>query len=249
MGLIVNIPNCKIRISLCSIFRIFFLGIFACANGSGLKYLSSDILSAILYHVSDILLGFEPWLDINNTCQYPMRKPRIDIQDFDSIFSLNAQSLHDFREYTGTYGSEFVPNFIYLGLEVNDNTTNLVITLGRFGGKMFPANDNDSFYIVITWPDEIRESFTYNNNLTIPILSRFYRKNSVVDYLEIDGAVNVRYKKILTSDNEENQSVSGNTTINAQNILHSYGERLSTKFGILHILTLCTINCIWKNKI
>ena len=165
-------------------------------NGPGRQSLSSDALFAILYHVSDHLLGYSPWLDTTNTCYFPVRTQSADVHTTDfATVNNKTKNLQSLQEYTGTYGNVFVPVLMYIYTKMFGNSAKLLLTMGRFRGEMVPAGEEDCFYIEITWPWEMRESFTDTNNVTMAISSQFHRHEAAIDSLTIDGAVNIRYKK------------------------------------------------------
>ena len=173
-----------------------FPGISVSVNGPGRQSLSSDALFAILYHVSDHLLGYSPWLDTTNTCYFPVRTQSADAHTTHfATVNNKTKSLQSLQEYTGTYGNVFVPVLMYIYTKMFGNSAKLLFTMGRFGGEMVPAGEEDCFYIEITWPWEMRESFTDTNNVTMAISSQFHRHEAAIDSLTIDGAVNIRYKK------------------------------------------------------
>ena len=173
-----------------------FPGISVSVNGPGRQSLSSDALFAILYHVSDNLLGYSPWLDTTNTCYFPVRTQSADVHTTDfATVNNKTKNLQSLQEYTGTYGNVFVPVLMYIYTKMFGNSAKLLFTMGRFGGEMVPAGEEDCFYIEITWPWEMRESFTDTNNVTMAISSQFHRHEAAIDSLTIDGAINIRYKK------------------------------------------------------
>lgn len=173
------------------VFITSLVGIFCTLNGPANKANSFDALSAIVYYITDSLLGERPWLNAKTTCTFPSPWQQKAVKDWG--YDNSRIQTENPENYVGTYGNVLGDKLI--STEISGSIKQLVFEMGTFGGELHPAGETDCFHMEITWPVEIRTSFVDDYNVSMRIFTEFYRKNGLIDSVRIDGSVEIEYKK------------------------------------------------------
>ena len=136
------------------------IGIFASVNGPAFKLLPTHHLTTLLYHISDHLLGLEPWLNETTTCTFP--EPWANKTETESKEPEVPITVENQTEYEGNFSHP-----LFYGVEVSTNSTTLFIEAKpRLSGILHPSSEKDRFLWQIIKPWEIAVYYTDNNNKT-----------------------------------------------------------------------------------
>ncbi|KAH3843702.1 uncharacterized protein LOC127877099 isoform X3 [Dreissena polymorpha] len=142
------------------IFPEHNFGLFASMNGPAGN---SEImaLSSTVYHVTDRLLGLEPWINTTTACTFP--KPWRTANDSD-IPPVENAVLTNAKKYEGFYSSPILSGF-RIELDGTSNTS-LRFKMGRLGGILYSTVDKDRFLMEIRSPWEFYIALMDKNNVT-----------------------------------------------------------------------------------
>ncbi|XP_060560761.1 uncharacterized protein LOC132720615 [Ruditapes philippinarum] len=169
-------------------------GVFASVNGPALAGLPGYALRTIMYYITDKLIGEDPWLNETTTCEFPDLWRNITTN---STAPEPFGKLENPSEYTGIYGSYFLPA-LTISTKPGDDSS-LLIQMNRLGGVLHSTQDKDRFLMEITSPWEYMTAFIDGNNNTVFVNSTFIRnKDGEVRSIEFKYEVKTVYTKDIT---------------------------------------------------
>ena len=181
-------------------------GIFGNVNGPGLNRMPGNALRLILYYISDKLMGEDAWLNETTKCDFPQHWANMSI---DSNPQQLIVKLGNPSEYTGVYGSYFLPTLKISAIKGNDSA--LQFQMNRLGGLLHSTEDKDRFLLEITHPWEFKVSYVDDSNNPIMFNSTFRRnKEGEVKSIEVEYEVKVVYSKDVSIFDDQ---VSGQAAI------------------------------------
>ena len=174
-------------ITLFWIFPDANIGMYASVNGPAFKSLSIRHLRTMFYHITDHLLGLEPWLNETTSCTFP--EPWANSSVRESKEPEVPISVENRTEYSGSFVSPIFPTIV-----VSANSTNMFLRSGRVQGNLYPSSEKDRFLWEITHPWEIAVAYTDDNNQTRFTNITFIRdKNGVVNAFKAGFEVDMTY--------------------------------------------------------
>lgn len=156
-------------------------GVFASVNGPGLPNLPSYGLKVILSYVSDLALGFKPWLDLDTACSFP--SPWKNLTDL-PIGPLKKYQNDHIRDFEGIYGSKLLPDIHIKVTDTRDRGSHLSFQMNRLTGELLPTEKNDTFNLQFLEPFEYAIERKINDDFSLVYPTIFQRdaQNNVVGF-------------------------------------------------------------------
>ncbi|PVD35053.1 hypothetical protein C0Q70_06334 [Pomacea canaliculata] len=121
-----------------SMLRDLDLGIFMTTNG----YKSSDVkytLEEILYYITDLFLGEEPWLNTTNACQFPQPWVNTTGQTPSNDTNIVPGNIENPQDFAGQYENRLFGNIVV----AQNGSNELLVTYGRITGKLYKTKDRN----------------------------------------------------------------------------------------------------------
>ncbi|KAH3843701.1 hypothetical protein DPMN_117230 [Dreissena polymorpha] len=178
-------------ITLLWIFPDQHIGIFASTNGPAVNALQMKALTTTFYHVSDILLGYKPWINVTNACTFPGPWRNDTVTEFGA--GEISRELRNAKEYTGFYGNNVLSG---IHVESDDKSnTSLKFTMGLLNGYLQSTTDHDRFMMEIMSPAEFYAPFMDKNNVTMKFHVTFLRYNNECTLLQLHFNMPLNFTK------------------------------------------------------
>ena len=175
-------------------YLCLLLGIYASVNGPGFGKSPGYALRTILYYISDKLIGEDAWLNQTTTCDFPglWRNTTTNSTPSEPFGKIENPS-----EYTGIYGSYFLPA-LNISAKPGDDSA-LLFQMSRLGGLLHSTQDKDRFLMEVTTSWEYMKSFKDANDKSILVNSTFQRnEDGEVRSIELEYEVKVVYSKDIS---------------------------------------------------
>ncbi|KAH3819606.1 uncharacterized protein LOC127881285 [Dreissena polymorpha] len=172
------------------IFPEHNFGLFASTNGPALdsQFLA---ISATFDHVTDRLLGLEPWINTTTACTFP--EPWRTANDSAIPPVENAAVLTNAKKYEGFYSS-LILSGIRIELDGTSNTS-LRFKMGKLGGILYSTLDKDRFLMEIRTPWEFYVSSMDKNNVTAKTNVTFIWDGDHVNTLQTHSPVPLNFTR------------------------------------------------------
>ncbi|KAH3821848.1 hypothetical protein DPMN_123616 [Dreissena polymorpha] len=143
------------------------------------------------YHVTDRLLGLEPWINTTTSCTFP--EPWRTANDTDSSTVEDAVVLTNAKKYEGFYSSPYVSG---IHVEEDDTSnTSMRFRMGNMGGALYATVDKDRFFMEIRTPWELSVMFIDQNNVTAKTNVTFIWTGDHVNSLQAHFPVPVNFTR------------------------------------------------------
>ena len=152
------------------------IGIYTNVNGPGNNHNPGDTLRVIMYYISDVLLGEEPWLSPETGCSFP--SPWMNITSFTSI-EPDPVVTPPLTDYIGNYGNRIFPD-----VSIIQNDGFLMLDINRIKGKLHPTDSTDRFQLELTepWEYAIEKVVSENYTLMSPIKFARDKDNKTISF-------------------------------------------------------------------
>ena len=150
------------------------LGIFVSINGEGT--IAHMVKSLVITHVTDILQGEEPWINLTAACEFP--KPWKEFPkniSYFKVFNRAVSPKKPLKEYAGRYGNMLYGN---LTVSLDKKNNQLKLVYGKLSFRMYPTTTAEELYIESeekTWMiQNFKVTFTFSgrdskaDTITVP---------------------------------------------------------------------------------